>query len=124
MNGLPVPYVNDSAALIFSFYGYFWLQQELTRWRRVEPVRWIEVAGAGSYSVYLVHFAVITAVEEWHLTTAPLITWAIQMTLILGISYLFFRLFERPFHLAARKLARVFRRPPPIKPDPDPALVS
>jgi peptidoglycan/LPS O-acetylase OafA/YrhL len=120
----PIKIGYPTSLLLFSFYGYFWLQQELTRWRRVEPVRWIESAGAGSYSLYLVHLIVITAVGEWHLTTPPLVTWAVLLTLLLGITYLYYRMFERPFHLAARKLARAFRRPPPIKPDPDTALAS
>jgi peptidoglycan/LPS O-acetylase OafA/YrhL len=116
----PIKIGYPASLLLFSFYCYFWLQQELTRWRRIEPIRWIEAAGAGSYSIYLVHTVVITAVEEMQLQTAPMITWAVVLASVLAVSYVFFRLFERPFHLAARKLARMFRRPPATKPDPAP----
>jgi peptidoglycan/LPS O-acetylase OafA/YrhL len=106
--------IGYSASLLpFSFYCYFWLQQELLRWRTRAPLQWLESAGGWSFSVYLVHKIVITEFSELRLPVSPLLNWALLFAAVLGVSHLFYLVIERPAHTAARRLARSVRRAVP-----------
>jgi peptidoglycan/LPS O-acetylase OafA/YrhL len=97
--------------LIFAFYCYFWLQQELRRWRLRTPSPWLEAAGVWSYSMYLVHKIVIAAFGELQWPIPALLNWALLVSAMLLISYIFYALIERPSHSAARRLGRSLDHP-------------
>ena len=61
---------------------------------------------AWSYSLYLVHPMVISQATRLGLEKGKLSlgSWCGSMTLILGISYLFFRLIEAPSHALAKRI--------------------
>jgi peptidoglycan/LPS O-acetylase OafA/YrhL len=109
----PVRVGYAASLLPFAFYCYFWLQQELLRWRTRAPLTWLEAAGGWSFSVYLVHKIVITEFVELRLPLSPIFNWALLFAAVLGVSYLFYLVIERPSHTAARRLARSLRRPVP-----------
>ena len=70
------------------------------RWCRVLSVKPIALLGAASYSLYLVHAIVIMLVSNLVLRpsqTTCLAYLAIALPIILVFSYLFYRVFERPF---------------------------
>jgi peptidoglycan/LPS O-acetylase OafA/YrhL len=107
----PIRIGYSASLLLFSFYCYFWLQQELLGWRTRAPLHWLESAGGWSFSVYLVHKIVITEFVELRLPISPLLNWALLFAAVLGVSYLFYLVIERPAHAAARRWARSLRRP-------------
>jgi peptidoglycan/LPS O-acetylase OafA/YrhL len=107
----PVRIGYPATLLPFSFYCYFWIQQELARWREKAPWHWLEVGGAWSFSVYLVHKIVIAEFVELHFPISPLTNWALQLSVLLALSYLYYLVIERPSHRLARRLGRFLRRP-------------
>jgi peptidoglycan/LPS O-acetylase OafA/YrhL len=106
---LPVRIGYPATLLVFAFYCYFWLQHELHRWRLNAPWRWLEAAGAWSYSMYLVHMSVIAVFKEWQLPMPLLVKWALDVGAVLLFSYVFYVIVERPTHAAARRWGRTLR---------------
>jgi peptidoglycan/LPS O-acetylase OafA/YrhL len=107
----PVRIGNPATLLPFSFYCFFWIQQEVVRWREKAPRPWLEAAGAWSFSLYLVHKIVIAEFVELQLPVSPLANWALQLAALLALSYLYYLVIERPSHHLARRLGRFLRRP-------------
>jgi peptidoglycan/LPS O-acetylase OafA/YrhL len=111
----PIRVGYPASMLFFSFYCYFWLQQELQRWRDHPPARWLESAGAWSYSMYLMHMSVLVGFRELNLGVPLLLGWALQFTAVLLVSYTFYIIVERPSHSLARRLGRLNASPPARK---------
>jgi peptidoglycan/LPS O-acetylase OafA/YrhL len=107
----PIRVGYPASLLVFSFYCYFWLQQELRRWRLHAPAPWLEAGGTWSYSMYLVHKIVIAAFGELQLPIPLLLNWALQLSVMRLISYGFYVLIERPSHSAARRMGRWLVKP-------------
>jgi peptidoglycan/LPS O-acetylase OafA/YrhL len=105
----PIRIGYPGSLLLFSFFSYFWLQQELVRWTTSAPLRWLENAGKWSYSVYLIHMIVIAEFAELRGALPTTLWWILLLAVIFGVSYLFFLVVERPSHLAARRWARSLR---------------
>lgn len=99
----------------FSLLVFFWLRQEIGYYRTRAPLPWLENAGAWSYSLYLMHHP-----AEWlaGLLTIPgdpaVIIWSLKVVLALVLSYVFYRLVERPSHWLARQVKQ--KRLPEVKP--------
>lgn len=70
---------------------------------------WLERAGLATYSIYLVHKPVLTAVEELEL--APLIAWPLQLLSVAVASALFYFVIERPAHRLSRAIGHWMRSP-------------
>ncbi|OUJ74868.1 acyltransferase family protein [Hymenobacter crusticola] len=80
-----------------------WLEQEIIYYRTKQPTAWLENFGKFSYSLYLCHPLIITAL----LTFVPLTVYSYLgylMVCVVG-AYLFYLLLEKPSHLLAEKLA-------------------
>lgn len=106
----PIKVGYPATMLAFSFLCFFWLQQELLRWQVRTPLRWLEDAGKWSFSLYLVHKIVIAEVADLSLSLPVLLIWLTEFIGVLGLSYLFFRVVERPCHTAARRWGRALRQ--------------
>ena len=102
---------------LFAVAVYFWLRVEIAAFRQQQGNPWMEWAGRWSYSVYLMHM--IANAAHGRLTLPNLgfnLNWCLKMIFILGISYLFYLVVEKPGHLIARHLGRwlTHRNSPPL----------
>ena len=91
--------------LWFGLLAYFWVKQELAHNRRRQPSRLLVMAGAWSYSLYLVHaparrFYDQLAVPNFGYT----MNWVLSYAFILLFAFLFYRAVEKPSHAFARKI--------------------
>ena len=88
---------------LFAIPVFFWLRQEIAHFEVYTPLRWLEVAGRSSYSLYLIHPIVIGFVGIYHLYFGTgLIKWCVIIAEIIAVSVLFYFAVERPSHLFAR----------------------
>lgn len=85
-----------------------WLYHEIHFRRKVPPPSWLERAGLGSYSLYLVHvpagvwFAVLFPVRPG----GEIVRWVALICFVLLICYVFYLLVERPSHYLAKRAGR------------------
>ena len=95
---------------LFAIACYFWLQQEIVHFTRVNPSGFMEWGGKWSYSIYLVHPVAQAAWVGSVLTqeAKSLVGWALLMTFIALTSYVFYCIVEEPSHRVAKALARKF----------------
>ena len=96
---------------LFAIAVFFWLRAEVAaspHWRRNRVFEW---AGTWSYSVYLIHLVANTGYERLPMPNLGFnLNWLMRMTFILGGSYLFYLLVEKPGHLIARHLGKHWMR--------------
>lgn len=90
--------------LVFSFFAFFWAEQEILRFVRRPPSQIFEWLGSWSYSIYLIHNMVLPAVGLAVLP--PFLAWITIVVGIFGASYAFAVLVEFPSHHLARLAAR------------------
>jgi peptidoglycan/LPS O-acetylase OafA/YrhL len=95
--------------LPFAVYGYFWLNKELAN--QSPGWQWLERCGRASYSLYLVHNIVLGAVADYFPHTYAPILFPFSCAAIGAVTYLFYRLVERPSHLLARRIATLLSGP-------------
>jgi len=96
---------------VFSLLVFFWLRGEVAYYAQPgrAPWRWLESAGAWSYSLYLCHLPLYAffrhnAPKEWPV----LVTWVAMVVFILVLSWLFYLLVERTSHKLAQSVRRRF----------------
>jgi len=95
-------------------YGYFWIRDELLAYRAGKLSGWLETLGAASYTVYLVHVQVLTAVEPFIGKWNPILLWLTQAGGIILAATAFYFAVERPAHNLARRIK--FTAPAPTQP--------
>jgi peptidoglycan/LPS O-acetylase OafA/YrhL len=88
----------------FGVLSYFWVRQEIIHGRTHPPNRFLVMAGAWSYSLYLMHATGGGLFESLHLNIWPLPKWFLVMGSSLLFSYVFYLVVERPSHKLARKI--------------------
>jgi peptidoglycan/LPS O-acetylase OafA/YrhL len=91
----------------FAVLAYFWLEREIAYFRIAQPHHSLEMAGRWSYSLYLIH--VCGNVIFVRLPVANLgftVNWLLQFGWVLGVSYVFYLIVEKPSHAFARWLGR------------------
>lgn len=92
---------------LFAIAVFFWLRAEVAvspQWQRSRVLEW---AGQWSYSVYLIHLVANAGYERLPMPNFGFnLNWLVRMVFILGCSYLFYLLVEKPGHRVARSLAR------------------
>jgi peptidoglycan/LPS O-acetylase OafA/YrhL len=94
---------------VFAIAAAFWLWCEIEWFSAHEPLRWLEKAGLWSYSVYLVHVPVIHVLNAYRPLGGHWWTDLLScLASVLGASYIFGSLVERPFRNLARKLGTIF----------------
>lgn len=78
-------------------------------WGAVRVLNWRPIAFVGvlSYSIYLVHFAAILWTKEWFAELPPLAQMVIALVASLALSYVIYRLVERPCASLRRRLEHV-----------------
>jgi peptidoglycan/LPS O-acetylase OafA/YrhL len=102
--------------LWFGVLAFYWVKKEIAYGLNNSPSRLLVWAGAWSYSLYLIHGA---AAEFYKLIPVPnlsvVVNWFLYYGFVLGSSYLFYLVIERPSHLLARKI-RITPHPKSPKP--------
>lgn len=99
--------------LPFGVLAFFWILQEIRYGMTgAEPWKPLISCGAWSYSLYLIHGpAMFFFAEKLHLPNLGyFVNWFFTYAFILGASFIFYVLIERPSHRQARKIA--FQGPP------------
>jgi peptidoglycan/LPS O-acetylase OafA/YrhL len=92
---------------LFAILVYLWIAREIRYYKAASPPRWLESAGAWSYSLYLTHFFgsvlfVIAALPN----LGYLLNWVIRCSFVFCTAYCYYLAVERPSHQLARFLAR------------------
>lgn len=95
---------------IFAIYAAFWLWAEVVNSTVNSFPRWLEWAGATSYSLYLTH----PLSANLYQVTVPsstsnvglIVSWVGQLVFILAVSIFFWLVVENPVHRFARTLGR------------------
>jgi len=89
----------------FGVLAYFWVREEIAYGRHCPPNRFLVMAGAWSYSLYLVH---VQGIELFGMLPHPhlglILNWIAAMLSSLAFAFLFYLLVERPSHQLARKI--------------------
>jgi peptidoglycan/LPS O-acetylase OafA/YrhL len=98
-----IPYTQTM--IWFGVLAYCWVREEIAYSRHREPNRFLAMAGAWSYSLYLVH---VQGMQLFGWLKVPylgyILNWTVVMLFSLGFAYLFYLLVERPSHQLARKV--------------------
>ena len=97
---------------LFAIPACFWLGLEIQYATVHEPWRVLESAGVWSYSLYLVHTLIgpIFALLGWSFLQQRPSTHLLFLTIVLGLSYLYFHILERPSHQLAIRASRWLKR--------------
>lgn len=88
---------------LFAFIVCFWLLEEVKYYRSKSPVKFLENAGAWSYSLYICHVLVATFIQRMLFPEQTFTHWFLLISGILLISYIFYRIVEKPSHYLAKK---------------------
>lgn len=90
--------------LWFGVLAYFWLKKEIAYGVNHKPNALLVFGGAWSYSLYLMHVPAMAIFQKLpRLNLGHLFNWTVSTVFLLGVSYLFFLVIERPSHRLARK---------------------
>jgi peptidoglycan/LPS O-acetylase OafA/YrhL len=118
-----VPYTQTM--IWFGVLAYYWVREEIAYGKHRDPNRFLAMAGAWSYSLYLVH---VQGMETYALLRLPnpgyILAWTSVMLFGLGFAYLFYLLVERPSHQLARKIQVFAKDRSAIREKPAVALPS
>jgi len=91
--------------ILFGVVAYFWVKKELSYGMHKRPWGLLVSAGAWSYSLYLIHGPVIGFLNRWQPPNfGYIVNWCFACFLMLGTSYVFYRIVERPSHEWARRI--------------------
>jgi peptidoglycan/LPS O-acetylase OafA/YrhL len=98
---------------LFGVVVFAWLAQEIVFFRQHQPIRWLETAGAWSYSLYLIHASGANLVYKMvpFGKPTPFVFGMLLIVSALFFSYIFFILVERPSHRLAVRLSKQFQKP-------------
>jgi len=94
---------------LFAIVAALWLQREIAFRQRVAPSRLLEWAGLSSYSLYLLHVPAGVLFSRLFAPAHSAFGWVVMFLFVLGASYVFYFIVERPGHTLARKAAQRFR---------------
>ena len=98
-----IPYTQT--LIWFGVLAYLWVKEEIAYGKHRQPNRFLAMAGAWSYSLYLVH---VQGMEFFGWLRPPnlgyILNWTATMLCSSGFAFLFYLLVERPSHQLARKV--------------------
>src|SRR6266851_2809122 len=98
-----VPYTQT--LIWFGVLAYLWVKEEIAFGKHRQPNGLLAMAGAWSYSLYLVH---VQGMELFGWLKVPnlgyILNWTATMLCSLGFAFLFYLLVERPSHQLARQV--------------------
>nr|WKF60249.1 hypothetical protein HUO10_004770 [Paraburkholderia busanensis] len=96
----------DITLPLFQFLAAIWLATETATPTRSAIWSRLAACGAWSYSLYLCHKTALGILEAMGWNAASPRVWLVQMVLAFAISYVFYRLVERPSHLISQRLRK------------------
>jgi peptidoglycan/LPS O-acetylase OafA/YrhL len=89
----------------FGVLAYYWVKEEIAYSKHREPNRFLAMAGAWSYSLYLVHVQGMELPAKLRFPNMGYsLNWIATMVCSLGFAFAFYLLVERPSHQLARKV--------------------
>jgi peptidoglycan/LPS O-acetylase OafA/YrhL len=100
---------------LFAILVFYWIGYEIAYCSHQGPSRWLESAGAWSYSIYLVHplAASTMALIGWAAwMSRSMFTHFLGLVVVYASAYAFYLLVERPSHRFATKFCKVFKESP------------
>ncbi len=95
--------------------GYFWVRDELLIFKPDALKGQLEKLGKGSYTLYLVHVQVLTALAPFAAKWNPVLFWLCTLAALSIVATAFYFAIERPAHKLAQ---RIKIKRPAIKPIP------
>ncbi|QGZ54032.1 acyltransferase family protein [Paraburkholderia acidiphila] len=93
--------------MFVGIFAAWWLSHEISYSRHTDPPRFLRRAGEWSYSLYLIHPAVLAfyeSIEPDRFANHPRLGWLAIMTTVFVASYAFYLVVERPSHALARRI--------------------
>jgi len=104
-----VPYTQTM--IWFGVLAYFWVREEIAYGKHREPNRLLAMAGAWSYSLYLVHVQGMELVGWLKVPNLGyILNWTVELAMSLAFAFMFYLLVERPSHQLARKVQVLAKR--------------
>jgi peptidoglycan/LPS O-acetylase OafA/YrhL len=95
----------------FAVFAFFWLRLEILFYKSKKVIRFGELLGKSSYSIYLMHglpFHILLMLELNF--TNKFYTFIAYWTLLIPLTAIFFFLIERPFHKIASRIKNIRTR--------------
>lgn len=106
-----IPYTQTM--LLFGILAYLWIKKEIAYGLHHKPSTLLVFGGAGSYSLYLMHYPAMDIFQKLHVPNVGYsLNWCISYTFILGASYVFYLAIEKPSHRLARRFKAVKNHEP------------
>jgi peptidoglycan/LPS O-acetylase OafA/YrhL len=97
-----IPYTQTM--LWFGILAYFWIRKEIAYGKRHKPAALLVFGGAWSYSLYLFHEPAMHIFSKLRIPNfGYMVNWFISFAFMLGLSYAFYLVIERPSHKLARR---------------------
>jgi len=91
----------------FAIPVFYWLQREIAYYQFASPWQWLERAGAGSYSLYLIH-PIVLAIYPQFLRGPG--NWLLATAMCVAVATGYYFIVEKPSHLLARRFRRTVPR--------------
>jgi len=92
---------------IFALLIYKWIQTEISYFKQKRPLEALEKMGKFSYSLYLCHPLMNVILGTFFIYNT--FTYPLFIILTIILSYIFYRLVEKPGHTLARMITRRYR---------------
>lgn len=91
---------------LFAFIVCAWLIEEVKYYKARPAIKTLEWAGTWSYSLYICHLLAAMFLAMLFTFQQPVIQWLYVFTGTLILSYLFYRVVEKPSHYLAKRIKR------------------
>lgn len=109
-----VPIITPDITLpLFQFLAAIWIATETATPSRASVWPKLAALGAWSYSLYLCHKMALALLEMTQFDGSSRFAWFVQVALAFVISYVFYRMIERPSHLVSQRLRKYTSAAPP-----------
>lgn len=93
----------------FAIFAFVWLYHEILHFRLSPPSKFLEWAGKWSYSLYLVHGLILVLYKGHNVDPyETILEWFLLLLSMLIISYIFYLIVEKPSHILACRISRIF----------------
>jgi peptidoglycan/LPS O-acetylase OafA/YrhL len=96
----------DITLPMFQFLAAIWIAAETATPSQSRSWSRLAALGAWSYSLYLCHKTALALLEMTGFDSASRFAWFVEVPLALFISYVFYRMIEKPSHLISQRLRK------------------
>ena len=93
----------------FAIFAFIWLYHEILHFRLSAPSKFLEWAGKWSYSLYLMHGLILVLYKGHNVDPyETILEWFLLLFSMLIVSYIFYLIVEKPSHILAYRISRIF----------------